>query len=395
MRKNQKIKKAIRTIHLWLGFSSGLVVFILGTTGCIYVFEDELKYFFYKDKIYADVPAGVPKKPVSELLAIAQETAGTSHPIQQIEIPTEANRSWLFRPVIKRETEAFTYFGEYAYFRMLYLNPYTGKVIENENTKYEFFNIVLQLHRNLLLNRTAGHYITGVAVLIFIILLITGLVLWWPKNIAALKKGIALIWNKNTKWKRKNYDLHKIFGFYSFFFALLIALTGLTWSFDWFDNSVQWVANGGKSKKTKNIFSDTTEVASTAFPTDDILYSLEKQNPQAKLFTINIPAIKKATFNISIYYNEQLNYNRAHFQYDQYSGKLLRAITFQDKNTGEKLKSMNYDIHVGRILSLPGKFSAFFISLIIASLPITGCCIWYGRRYKKGKANNLKAGALI
>ena len=377
------MKKAIVTIHLWLGLSSGLVVCILGITGCIYVFEDELKLFFYRDKIYIDVPANGSKKPLSELRRIAQEAVGKDHPIQQIQIPAEENRSYLFRPALKRNPKVFTYFGEYEYYRMLYINPYTGMVIKNENAKYEFFNIVLGLHRNLLLNRNIGHYIVGTSVLLFVILLVTGLVLWWPKNIAAIKQRVSFIWKKNTKWKRKNYDLHNVLGFYSFFFALIIALTGLTWSFDWFSDSVQWLANGGANKKSKPVFSDTTQVSDIVLPIDRLFYDLAKQNPDAKLFAINIPTDKKAVLNISVYVNEQLSYNRKQFQYDQYSGKLLRSTAFEDKNTGEKLKSMNYDIHVGRILSLPGKLLAFFIGLIVASLPITGFYVWYGKRVKE------------
>jgi uncharacterized iron-regulated membrane protein len=49
----------------------------------------------------------------------------------------------------------------------------------------------------------------------------------------------------------------------------------------------------------------------------------------------------------------------------------------------DKLLRMNYDIHVGAILGLPGKILMFFASLICASLPITGFYIWWGRRNKK------------
>jgi uncharacterized iron-regulated membrane protein len=51
---------------------------------------------------------------------------------------------------------------------------------------------------------------------------------------------------------------------------------------------------------------------------------------------------------------------------------------------------MNYDIHVGAVLGLPGKIIAFCASLIAASLPITGFYIWWGRRKKK-KAETAKA----
>jgi uncharacterized iron-regulated membrane protein len=55
----------------------------------------------------------------------------------------------------------------------------------------------------------------------------------------------------------------------------------------------------------------------------------------------------------------------------------------KDKNFGEKTVGANYDIHVGSILGLPTKIIAFIVSLICASLPVTGFMIWWGRRKRK------------
>ncbi|MES2520431.1 MAG: PepSY-associated TM helix domain-containing protein [Bacteroidota bacterium] len=379
-------KKINHIIHLWLGLSSGLIVTIISITGCIYVFEDELKLFFFKDKIYVDVPFGGHKKPISELYKIAQATVGKEHPIQNIEIPIEANRSVTFRPTIKRNSKAYTYFGELEYFKMVYMNPYTGKVIANEDVKFEFFRIVLALHRNLLLRKEIGSLITGIAVLIFVIILISGIVLWLPQNVAALKRRLSFQWKYTTKWKRKNYDLHNILGFYSSFFLLVIALTGLTWSFDWVENSVAWVTNAGaKTKKLKPVLSDTLQPTRKVLPLDRMYSQVVKQNQNAEMFSINIPKEKKGVVNFWVYENEQLNYNRTQYQFDQYSAKLLMTNTFGDKNNGDKLKAMNYDIHTGRILSLSGKIIAFLASLISATLPITGFLIWLGKRNKSKK----------
>ena len=46
---------------------------------------------------------------------------------------------------------------------------------------------------------------------------------------------------------------------------------------------------------------------------------------------------------------------------------------------------MNYDIHVGQIWGLPGKILAFCASLIVASLPVTGTLVWWGRKKKAKK----------
>jgi len=68
--------------------------------------------------------------------------------------------------------------------------------------------------------------------------------------------------------------------------------------------------------------------------------------------------------------------------FDENSGEVLFNRPHQKKNFGEKFVAANYDIHVGAILGIWGKILAFIISLICASLPITGFLVWNGRKFK-------------
>ncbi|MEO7990249.1 MAG: PepSY-associated TM helix domain-containing protein [Chryseolinea sp.] len=376
------MKKIIGLIHLWLGLTSGLVVFIISVTGCIYVFEQELKAWAYKDREVIEVPNHAVKKPLSELLQIAQREVGEDHPIQGIEIPEAADKTYSFRPFQIRDNKAKTYFGEIVYHHKVYVNPYTGKVVKNENSKYEFFTLVLRLHRNLFLKKEIGQVVVGSSVIVFVVMLITGIVLWWPKNMKALKKRLSFKWKNTTQWKRKNHDVHSILGFYSSWIVLIIALTGLTWAFDWFDNSVQWLANGGvKTEKVKPLYSDTTQSGSV-LPIDQILFDLKDQNKDAHTFTINFPEKSKGVINASARSGIHIRYTTLRYNFDQFTGKLLKTANFDEKNPGEKLKAMNYDIHTGAIMGLPGKILAFIASLTSASLPVTGFYIWLGRKKK-------------
>ncbi len=376
------MKKTIGLLHLWLGLASGLVVFIISITGCIYVFEQELKAWAYKDREVIEIPNHAVKKPLSELLQIAQREVGEDHSIQGIEIPEAADQTYSFRPFQIRDNKAKTYFGEIVYHRKVYVNPYTGEIVKNENSKYEFFTLVLRLHRNLLLKKEIGQVVVGSSVIIFVVMLITGIVLWWPKNMKALKKRLSFKWKNTTQWKRKNYDVHSILGFYSSWIVLIIALTGLTWAFDWFNDSVQWVANGGvKTEKVKPLDSDTTQ-AGSILPIDQILSYLKDQNKDAHTFTISFPEKSKGVINASARSGIHIRYTTLRFNFDQFTGKLLNTTNFDEKNAGEKLKAMNYDIHTGAIMGLTGKILAFVASLISASLPVTGVCIWLGRKKK-------------
>ena len=385
------MKKAIGKIHLWLGLASGLVVFVISITGCIYVFEEELKTFFYAGRERIEVPSQTEKKTLSELLHVAQRELGEKHPVQSIEIGSDASQTYSFRPAQIRNGKAYTHFGEIVYQRKVYINPYTGEVVKNENTKYEFFTLILRLHRNLLLNRQVGKMIIGTSVIIYVILLLSGLVLWWPKNKKSIRQRISFAWKEKTKWRRKNYDLHNVPGFYSLFIVLIIALTGLVWSFDWFDNTVQWIANRGvRSAKPVTVVSDTTKIAST-LPVDKILHNLATLNPGTGAITINLPEKPVGVIVASVRSSSHLRYNAMRYQFDQVTGDLLNTSGFDEKNAGEKIKAMNYDIHTGSILKLPGKIIAFVASLISASLPVTGFIIWLGRKKKKAGKKSFAA----
>jgi len=58
-------------------------VYILGFTGTIYVFQDEIKELFYKERLYVKVPAGASRLPLSQLLPIAEQVMGEGHKISR------------------------------------------------------------------------------------------------------------------------------------------------------------------------------------------------------------------------------------------------------------------------------------------------------------------------
>lgn len=377
-------KKFILKIHLWLGLGSGLIIFILGITGCIYVFDEELRPLIYHNSYYAD-EITKEKKNVSELLKIVQDSVGKDKPMNAIRMRNEKDATVIFFTSKEKENpNAIWYCDNQEYNYTIYVNPFTGKIQKIENTTTEFFNVIVFLHWSLLLTNKIGQPIVGIAVIIFIISLITGLILWWPKNKSAAKQRFWFRWKDTTKWKRKNYDLHNILGYYVMLFALVIAFTGLVWSFKWFDNSVKWIANGGQTieKKKEHFVSDLSKKKEQN-TMDKILNTVQYSYPKAQNYTISFPEDSLQTQ--SVYIENGGNFDRINLQFDQYSGELLNKKTYADKNNGEKLRSLNYAIHSGGILGLPGKILAFFVSLICASLPVTGFYIWWGRNHKKKK----------
>ena len=281
------------------------------------------------------------------------------------------------------------YYDEENYKQVL-LNPYTGEVLKVKNMKEDFFRIVLDGHFYLWLPPHIGQPIVASATLIFLVMMITGLILWWPKNKAAANQRFRFKWKPTTKWKRKNYDLHNVLGFYMTWIAIFLSITGLVFGFQWFAKSVYWATSGGKALPPhEHPVSDTLHAGNhTGNVADSIWYGLMQVKKENEKAGIAFPLDETDPLEGFINHRPGTYYNSDFYHYDQYTGEELPATgvyagTFKEAILADKIVRMNYDIHVGAILGLPGKILAFFASLVAASLPVTGFYIWWGRRKKK------------
>jgi len=391
MAKKRTLKYWIGQIHLWLGLASGLVVLIVSITGCLFVFQKEISEFIYKDKYFIK-PSGV-TLPLSVLEQKAQDALGAGRPINFITTYSQSDRTWEFMAYQENDT-AFTYLGAIGYFQSVFVDPYTGVVTGIRDYKYDFFSIVKYIHWSLLLNTKYGQPIVGWSTLIFVLLLITGIVLWWPKKWTKAYKNRSFTIKWKASFKRVNYDLHNVPGFYSLFPALIIALTGMVFSFRWFSALVYVAASGTTTHppqaNVKSVKPVTVPYAAKDSSSLDKAFRLaQEQLPRARRLGLSPATGSEGTIYVFGYKDGETYYGSDALQFDQYTGRLLHRRNNSEKNRGERLAEMNYDIHVGAIGGLTGKIIAFIASLVCASLPVTGLLIWWGKRRRRHVSNTL------
>ncbi|PTS91355.1 PepSY domain-containing protein [Pedobacter sp. HMWF019] len=379
-----RVRKIAGFLHLWLGLASGIVVFIVAVTGCIFVFQKEISELIYRDKFFVTAPLQAKILPLSQMKSTAEQALHV--PNVSVTTYSDPSRAWEFMYFKGGDPKALTFFGAVDSYKSAFINPYTGKITGMIDYESDFFVIVKYLHWSLLLNTPYGQPIVGYSTLIFVILLGTGMVLWWPKNLkkANFNKSFKISWK--AKFKRLNYDLHNVPGFYAMLITLVLALTGMVWAMSWFQTAVYVVASRSITPPKQVSFASDSTKAALKSPIDIAFDVAKQQFPDARRIFLYVPdrgAPKSATISANGYRGKEDYYDTDVLHLDQFTGKLLGRENFKDKNSGEKLIRMNYDIHVGVVLGLPGKILAFMGSFIAASLPVTGFMIWLGRKKKK------------
>jgi len=370
-------------LHLWLGLATGIVIVIVSLTGSVLVFEDELFDFFHRDLV--EIKQTGRAKPISELMAIVQQNLGKAKPITDIRINGDGH-SYVFSAskINKREDITLSYFSQFKYRDDVYVNPYNGKVLGVIDVRYEFFNVTEQLHRQLLLVKPVGGVVIGCCVLIFLLMLITGFILWLPKNLKQFKKSISIKWG--AKWKRVNYDLHNSLGFYVLPIAIVIAVTGLTWSFKWWEKGIYQILGSKKPVVLVRKAPPVSTADTTENHLDQMLTALQhKLEGNYQVIGLNIPGKGEQTMMAFVYLKNRTDgwRNLSYYYFDARTGKLFDQLEHVKKPLGLKWRNSNKDIHTGRIYGLTTQLLALLASLFCASLPITGFLIWWGKRKKK------------
>ena len=123
------------------------------------------------------------------------------------------------------------------------MNPYNAGIIAIVDQE-DFFHFIDEGHTNLWMPPQVGRQVVSWSTLIFFLMLITGIALWWPKRWNRKNRDQAFKVRWKSKFKRLNYDLHNVLGFYSLIVSVLFAFTGLMMGFAWFSNSVNWLTGG-------------------------------------------------------------------------------------------------------------------------------------------------------
>lgn len=407
-----KFRKFLNDIHLWVGLSSGIFVFLICLSGTIYVFNTEIRELSKPKVFHVNYSENAKKLPIEELIDIvSRETGGK---VVSLKVPADLEKSYILtvkkpeesNPVeqnaVKKEkpNEGSKEKSNSSRGVQYMVNPYTGQILGNSNEKNaitEFMQLMFSLHRWLLLdrieeplfgelpNRTLGSYISGTATILFTLGVITGIIIWFPRKIRSWKNGLKIKWTSN--WKRINHDLHNSLGFYSCILLFLMGITGPQWSFPWYREALRKSlgtyqpegapkpespkSNYNELGRTKTLY--ISDFINSANQTLNYEGDLNIILPADSLEAVQINKIKTGFFASSA--SDKLFL-------DQYNASVLQADIFNEKALNERISASIKSIHMGDVYGKFSKILYFIACLIATSLPITGTLIYINKLKK-------------
>jgi sulfite reductase (NADPH) flavoprotein alpha-component len=376
------LKKTLFQLHWFFGISAGLVLALMGITGAMVSFQDEILSALNPSVLQVEKQlAGV--LPPAELVERIEAASGKKVSMLTVESDSgNAARVWFTPPPGERRGE------------MRYFNPYTAEFL-GEARGQDFFGLMLQLHRFLAMG-DSGRQITGACTLILVFFCLSGLYLRWPRQWKSWRAWLTLDWKK--KGRSFNWDLHSVAGTWCLVFYLLAALTGLSWSYEWYNKGLtRLLSDSPQEERMRGGRGGRGPAPEGPAPTADYaamwssIYSAA--GPQLSSYNIRMPPV--AGQPATVYYLLKTSpHERALNQItlDPATGVVKRVDRYSEKTFKAQLLTSIYALHVGSYFGIVGRIILTITALSMPLFFVTGWLLYLDRRRKKRQVKQARSG---
>lgn len=398
------MRKIFRNIHLWLSVPFGILITLICFSGAALVFEKEVMELCHRELYFVKKVEAAPL-PMEQLMTKVAATLPDSVSVTGVNISSDPERA--YQVTLSKPRRA-----------SMYVDQYTGEI----TGKYErapFFYFMFRMHRWLLDSMKQdggifwGKMIVGTSTLMFVFVLISGIVVWWPRTRKALKNSLKIVANKG--WRRFWYDLHVAGGMYALVFLLAMALTGLTWSFQWYrtgfyktfgvevqpsmghgNAAANATAKGGKREESpegrsgrpgnrgekpegRGEHSESREGRKRSPYTNwqQVYEQLAEANPDYKLISVSDGS---ASVTLPRFGNQR---GTDRYKFNPRNGEITETTLYKDLDNSGKIRGWIYSVHVGSWGGMLTRILTFIAALVGASLPLTGYYLWIRRLMKR------------
>lgn len=379
--------------HWLVGITAGIILVVVGVTGGLLSFEDEIQNWLNRDVRQVAVSAAAPLSPTELLARVkAQQPEARIASLQFSGDPADAVRVNLGQQKTR------------------YADPYTGRLIEGEGARgREFFRGTRSLHRYLVSggfgNRDIGKQLVGVSTLLCAGLALSGLYLRWPRRSQRLSARAWLTFDPALKGRPFLWHLHAIVGTWVLVAFLMMSLTGPYWSYEWYRSGMYKLAGveapqrrgeGPRNASARNADGRTAtprdgeprnqrEGGAVPANIDAVWHSFQGMAPDGfRTATLNLPQENPGTIEIR-YVDRDAWHSRANnsLTLDAASGAVRRHERYEDKSFGGRFMSSVLSWHSGSVFGVVGKTLFMLASLSMPLFAISGWMMYLQRRARK------------
>jgi uncharacterized iron-regulated membrane protein len=363
--------------HLVAGVSAGLVILLMSVTGVLLTYERQV--IAWADRSYRAEPPqpGTPRLPVETLLARIAEQRGAPAAITIASEPAT--------PVIATVDQ-----------QALAIDPYTGVVLgPSAPAMRRVMSEIRAWHRWLSVDgarRPIARAITGWANAVFLLIVCSGLFLWFPRTWSWTQVRGVVFFKSGLRGKARDFNWHNTVGAWSALPLFVIVFCALPMSFGWFNDLVYRAAGdrppaaGGAARAERR-----SEHVPSFDGIDDAWSRAEQQVAGWKTITLRLPGAARAPLTFAIDRGDggqpQL---RSTLTLDRATAGVIGHETFADQSAGRRLRSMMRFAHTGEILGIPGQTVAGLVSAGGALLVWTGLSLALRRftAWRRRRAGN-------
>lgn len=360
-------KKIWFKIHLYLGLTAGIILAIIGLTGSILSFEKEIITLYNKDSLVVKVEEF--KYSEKEILKDFQSKF-PNEKIRKLTIFSDKNSSYIINIASNKKGKEGRKGINY------YVNPYNLEILPQIEGK-EFFKFIENIHRRLTFGEI-GKQIVGASVLSLLLILFSGIYIYFPKMKKNLLKSITF--NFKSFGRAFLSKIHTAIGVWITPFILLAALTGLFWSYSWYKDGFYKILQVEKSSK-KRFIQDS-----------NVKTDLENVQIAINIFKKEIYNFDKASINLNtdeknIYTINYLKTNPIHFRanneilIDINKNKILEHKEFSKLPLNQQILKSIYPLHTGEYFGRVGQILMFLSSLFLTLVCVIGIIIYIKRKY--------------
>lgn len=357
--------------HLYLGLFAGTILVVVGLTGSILVFQDEIDSALNSQLF--EVKAAQHKIPMAEMAdMVRQKYPDRKFNYVSITNDDVPNSTYQFRD-LDSGTEFF-------------VNPYTGELCGKRLTNSSFIRTVMNIHMTLLIPQV-GKYIVGFSALSLLILTITGIRLWLPANIRKWKQWKeALTVKFGASFKRQNLDWHNVLGFYSAPVIVVLSLTGFVITFSSVFIGLMFMLNGKSPDALQQIFDNKSVYNPTyqRLSAKEVVAITGASYRQATLESIAFPTDSVGTF--MLLYKAPGTAKTGHLTMmaaDQYTGEVVMNSNRDFPAVGVSYLNWTVPLHYGTFGGWPTRILACLGGLVPLAMYVTGFIIWWPRLKKQ------------